>query len=146
MHTCLSLMNLLLIEFRAEIGFARTQEVFRTPGLFPGREDKAEDAAEIIERIRTDELIHVESLRLYLGEIRTLNLRTVDGSTILGEELIDPFWKQLTSWSIGEQPRLVATQSHENVLSLIQKHPDAEQITEEFEQLRDEGYQLPEAA
>jgi hypothetical protein len=58
------LMNLLLIEFRAEIGFANTQDVFRTPDLFAGRRPAAEQAAEIIERIRTDEEIHVRSLRL----------------------------------------------------------------------------------
>ena len=58
------LMNLLLIEFRAEIGFAITQNVFRTKDLFTDRRAAAEEAAEIIERIRTDEEIHVRSLRL----------------------------------------------------------------------------------
>ena len=43
------LMNLLLIEFRAEIGFASSQRVFRTTELFPGREDDSLEAAEIIE-------------------------------------------------------------------------------------------------
>jgi len=58
------LMNLLIIEFRAEIGFAATQETLRTPDLFADRRAGAEEAAEIVERIRADEEIHVESLRL----------------------------------------------------------------------------------
>jgi hypothetical protein len=64
-------MNLLIIEFRAEIGFANTQEILRFPDLFVGRRAEAEEAAEIVERIRLDEEIHVTSLRLYLGELRT---------------------------------------------------------------------------
>ena len=140
------LMNLTLIEFRAEIGFARTQRIFRTSGLFPEYEQNTDEAAEIIERIRTDELIHVESLRLYLGELRTLSLKTVHGQSIKGKELIDPFWQELTDWSVGEQPRLMATQAHENVMGLINEHPDSVKIMREFEQLRDEGYQLPKAA
>jgi hypothetical protein len=41
------LMNLLVIEFRAEIGFAATQELLRTPDLFVDRRAQAEEAAEI---------------------------------------------------------------------------------------------------
>ena len=140
------LMNLLLIEFRAEIGFAATQRIFRTDGLFGDREPGAKEGAEIIERIRTDELVHVESLRLYLGEIRSLTIKCVDGSTILGSELIDPFWSELTQWSVGEQPRRAASQSHENIVSMIAKLPDANRVESQFNELRDEGYDLPRAA
>lgn len=140
------LMNLLLIEFRAEIGFASSQEVFRTTDLFPEREDNALESAEIVERIRTDELIHVESLRLYLGELRTLTLRREDGGTIPGKEIIDRFWHDLVGWSVGDQPRLVATQSHTNISGMISEHPEALRVQSRFDELRDPGYLLEEAA
>lgn len=136
------LMNLLLIEFRAEIGFASSQRVFRTTDLFPGREEQALEAAEIIERIRTDELIHVESLRLYLGELRALTLRREDGGTIPGSEIVDPFWQNLVSWSVGEQPRLVATQTHASIAEMINESSDASSVRARFDELRDEGYEL----
>ena len=83
------LANLLIIEFRAELGFADTQQVMRTPDVFVDRRDDAELAAEIVGRIRTDEEIHVRSLNLYLGEMRSVDFRTVDGGTISGSEVID---------------------------------------------------------
>ncbi len=139
------LMNLLLIEFRAEIGFASSQRIFRTTELFPGREDQTLEAAEIIERIRTDELIHVESLRLYLGELRSLTLRREDGGTIPGHEIVDPFWDNLVGWSVGEQPRLVATQTHASIADMIDAQSDASTVRRRFDELRDEGYELAAA-
>lgn len=131
------LMNLLLIEFRAEIGFAQTQAILRTPDLFADRRAEAEEAAEIIERIRTDETIHVRSLRLYLGELRTLALRTVDGRTVSGAELIDRFWAGLVRWATVEQPRLAAESQYQGLVPQILAHPDGERLLAEFDRLSD---------
>jgi len=131
------LMNLLLIEFRAEIGFASTQQVFRTPDLFTEHRAAAEEAAEIIERIRTDEEIHVRSLRLYLGELRTLTLKTVDGGDLSGAVLIDRFWNGLIQWATVEQPRLAAALQHELIKGRILAHPRGESILREFDALSD---------
>ncbi len=139
------LMNLLLIEFRAEIGFASAQQIFRTTRLFPGREQQALEAAEIIECIRTDELIHVESLRLYLGELRSVTLRGKDGDTIPGYEIIDPFWHDLVEWSVGEQPRLASTQTHGTIVRMINERPASENIKRQFDELRDTGYEVEAA-
>ena len=126
------LMNLLIIEFRAEIGFALTQQVFRTDGLFPGKEREAEEGAEIIERIRTDERIHVTSLRLYLGELRQVDFRTVDGGTISGAVLIDRMWDDLVHWATVTQPVLAARQQHEAIEARLE--PD---LVPEFRALSD---------
>jgi hypothetical protein len=131
------LMNLLLIEFRAEIGFAATQNVMRTPDLFADRRPQAELAAEIIERIRTDEQIHVESLRLYLGELREATLRTVDGGTIRGRVLIDRFWQGLIEWATVEQPKLAARQQYEMIKERILQHANGKRILEKFDALAD---------
>lgn len=129
------LMNLLIIEFRAEIGFALAQDLFRTPGLFPEREAEAELAADMIERIRTDELVHVSSLRLYLGELRSVHLRTVDGGEIAGATLIDRMWDGLVHWATVEQPRLMAPQFRREIDDLVAGHPEAERVLAEFDRL-----------
>ncbi|MEZ5559120.1 MAG: hypothetical protein R3E86_11360 [Pseudomonadales bacterium] len=139
------LMNLLLIEFRAEIGFANTQEILRTPDLFVDRRAGAEEAAEIVERIRTDEEIHVRSLRLYLGELRELTFRTVDGGTVKGAELIDRFWDGLVRWATVEQPRLAAMTQYEALKPQILAHPDGKRILAEFDRLCDPDLQAASA-
>ena len=139
------LMNLLLIEFRAEIGFANSQATFRTPGLFGERAPDALEAAEIIERIRTDEEIHVESLRLYLGELRSLTLKTVDGGTIPGAEIVDRFWTGLLHWATVEQPRLAAERQHAGLAEEILAHEDGARILAGFNALADPGYRFSDS-
>lgn len=131
------LMNLLIIEFRAEIGFATAQDLFRTPGAFPGRDAQAAEAAEIIEHIRTDELVHVTSLRLYLGELRAVRLVTVDGGSAAGAEIVDRLWDGLAHWATVEQPALVAARQRADLAAMILEHPDGERILAESDRLAD---------
>jgi hypothetical protein len=127
------LANLLLIEFRAELGFSETQAVLRTPDLWGERADAAEEAAEIIGRIRTDEEIHVSSLRLYLGEIRSCTFRTVDGGTIAGAEVIDRFWDDLVKWAVVDKPALEADQQRRMLEERIRRHPESDRVLAEFD-------------
>lgn len=131
------LMNLLLIEFRAEIGFAGTQKALRNERLFTDRRAEAEAAADLVGRIREDELIHVESLRLYLGELRELTLKTVDGGTISGREVIDRFWDGLVRWATVDQPAIAAENAYENLQPIILAHPEGERILAEFDAISD---------
>jgi hypothetical protein len=127
------LANLLLIEFRAELGFSETQAVLRTPDLWGERAGQAEEAAEIIGRIRIDEEIHVSSLRLYLGEIRSCTFRTVDGGTIGGAEVIDRFWDDLVKWAVVDKPALEADQQRRVLEERIRQHPEADRVLGEFD-------------
>ena len=127
------LANLLLIEFRAELGFSETQAVLRTPDLWGDRTEPAAEAAEIIGRIRTDEEIHVESLRLYLGEIRSCTFRTVDGGTIGGAEVIDRFWNDLVRWAVVDKPGLEADQQRTMLEERIRAHVEADRVLAEFD-------------
>ncbi len=131
------LMNLLIIEFRAEIGFAITQQILRTAELFTERRDQAEQAAEIVDRIRADEEIHVRSLRLYLGELRALKIRTLDGGAIAGKDLIDRFWTGLVRWATVEQPFLAAREQQQILEPVILAHPYGRRILDEFNALSD---------
>ncbi len=125
--------NVLIIEFRAEIGFAETQEILRTPGLFGERADDALLAAEIVGRIRTDEEIHVRSLNLYLGELQSVTVRTLDGGTVSGAELVDRFWDGMVRWATIDKPRLDAERTRERLAERMLGEPDGERILAEFE-------------
>jgi hypothetical protein len=127
------LANLLVIEFRAEIGFAETQTILRSPDVFTDRRAEAEVAAEIVERIRTDERIHVRSLNLYLGELRHLHLRTNDGGQVPGHVLIDRFWNGLVHWATVEQPRLVAADTRQRMYERIARESEGEAIRAAFD-------------
>ncbi len=129
------LLNLLMIEFRAELGFAFSQQLFRDPELFSDRRAEAEEAAELIGRIRRDEEIHVSSLRLYLGELKSLTFRKSDGERIPGAEVIDPSWRAIVQWATVEQPKLVAERERKSFKARILAHPDGQRILERFDQL-----------
>lgn len=134
------LLNLLLIEFRAERGFSMTEALLMDSDLF--REDRpaAERAAEIVRRIRRDEAIHVRSLRLVLGEIRHAHFHTLDGSTIAGHEIVDEFWAEICQWATVEQPKLVAEQQRAIYRERIGAHPEAQRIQAAFDALEDDGW------
>jgi hypothetical protein len=136
------LANLLLIELRAERVFTSTERLLLDPELFRDRRAQALHAAEIVDRIRQDESIHVSSLRLYLGEIRHLTFRTPSGGAVPGHEIVDDFWRAICHWATVEQPRLDAAQQREIFRERIAVHPQAERVQREFDALEeraDEG-------
>jgi len=130
------LLNLLMIEFRAERGFQTTERLLRDPELFPERRAEAEHAAEIVERIRTDEEIHVHSLRLYLGELRQATFRTANGRRS-GREIVDTLWEGIAKWATIEQPPLAAAQQRQVLLARIAAHPEAERVKRRFLELEE---------
>ncbi|MEE2674954.1 MAG: hypothetical protein VX466_14220 [Myxococcota bacterium] len=136
-QTIMFLLNLLLIEFRAEIGFSFTELMLRDPDLFLDNREKAEEAADVVDRIRKDEEIHVRSLRLYLGELRSVTFKTVSGGRKPGHEIIDAAWKRIVHWATVEQPKLAAVESRKMLSERILKHPDGERILEKFLALED---------
>lgn len=138
-RTVYFLLNLLLIEFRAERGFAMTETLLRDPELFRERREEAEHAADIVDRIRKDEEIHVTSLRLYLGELRNVNFKTIDGKTIPGCQLVDPLWDEIVHWAIVEQPLLQAEQQRKMMSERILSHPDGERILADFNALEEQA-------
>ncbi len=126
------LANLLIIEFRAELGFAEAQEILRSPDVFVDNRVEAELAAEIIERIRTDELIHVRSLCVYLGELQSVHFRTADDATVSGRELFGRFWDGMVEWATVEQPRLNAERVRQHLDDYVATHPEAARVRAEI--------------
>lgn len=129
------LLNLLLIEFRAEIGFSSTERILRDPDLFTDRRLQAEEAAEVVNRIRMDEEIHVRSLQLYLGELRNLEFETLGGGRKPGDAIIDPAWERVRHWATAEAPKLQAEQSRQLLTRRILASSDGKRILERFDAL-----------
>jgi hypothetical protein len=131
------LCNLLMIELRAERIFTTTETLLRDPELFTDRRAEALHGAEIVNRIRTDEAIHVTSLRLYLGELRCLAFRAKDGGTLAGHEVVDPLWRGVVQWATQEQPKLAAEQQRKILAERIAAHPQAARVQAEFDALEE---------
>lgn len=94
----LMLMNVLMIEIRAERFFSFCMQVMRAPELFRDRRAEAERAAILVERIRQDEAIHVAYLQTAVSELRSFTFRTPEGARVQGKAFIDPIWEGMVHW------------------------------------------------
>ena len=133
------LLNLLMIEFRAELGFQLTETLLRDPELFRERRENASRAATLVARIRQDEEVHVHSLRLVLGELRALHLRMPSGERVPAARVVDALWAGIVRWATVDQPRLAAQQQRKLLESRILAHPEGPRILERFLALEEEA-------
>ncbi len=124
----LLLMNVLMIEVRAETTFSLTEQLLSDPELFADNRAGADAAIEMVKRIRQDEEIHVEYLRTVLSELGSLTFRTRPGDLRTGQEIIDPIWKVLVHWHTIENPKLARAQQREIVRARILAHAEGERI------------------
>ncbi|MGV8997939.1 MAG: hypothetical protein ACOH12_13415 [Parvibaculaceae bacterium] len=131
------LMNVLMIEVRAEAGFKFNCALLRDKATFTERRDAAELAATMIERIRTDEAIHVAYLQTTVSEMRSFTFKTVDGGTIAGKDLIDPVWEGMVKWHGVTQADLSREQSQKNIHERIGVLDNSAQVLKAFESADD---------
>jgi len=133
------LMNVLMIEIRAESFFGFCMRLFRDPTTFTDRRADAELAATLVERIRTDEAIHVAYLVTAVSELRSLTLRTEAGGQIAGKDVIDPAWAVMVDWHGREEREIAARRSRaaleEQVLAA--RGPAGRALLERFDALGD---------
>jgi hypothetical protein len=131
----LLLMNVLMIEIKAENFFAFCQAVMGDPANFQDRRKAAAHAAEIVERIRTDEAIHVAYLQTVISELRSFTIRTADGSTIPGKAIIDPVWDAMIDWHTVTQAEFGRTQSRDQILGRLKSKPNGTLLAAQFDSL-----------
>ncbi len=105
------LMNVLMIEVRAEAFFAHCCALLRDPDNFPDTRAGAERAAQMVERIREDEQIHVGYLQVVVSELRTFGFRTGEGAVVKGADFIDPVWARMVDWHGREERELSRARS-----------------------------------
>src|SRR5215469_1364474 len=137
----LLLMNVLMIEVKAESFFSFCQRIMRDPANFADRRPAANHAADVVERIRTDEAIHVAYLATVISELRTLTIKTVDGKTMSGAELIDPVWNQMIEWHAVTNAEFARNQSRDAITARLKSKPNGAALAATFDSL-----EFPQAA
>ncbi|HLI64749.1 MAG TPA: hypothetical protein VKU90_00165 [Caulobacteraceae bacterium] len=131
------LMNVLLIEIRAERGFEFNVNLMRDPEAFPDRREKAEQAAAIIDQIRQDEASHVAYLQLVISELRPLHFKTPDGS-VEGKTFIDPVWAKVVEWGAEKVPQTQREATRAQIAACIAAKPNAGALLASFDALGDQ--------
>ncbi|HEY1708230.1 MAG TPA: hypothetical protein VGG10_08180 [Rhizomicrobium sp.] len=131
----LLLMNVLMIEVKAESFFSFCQAVMCDPDNFRDRREAAKYAAEIVERIRTDEAVHVAYLATVISELRSFTIRTVDGAIVAGASIIDPVWDQMIEWHSVTNANFQHDQSRDNIHQRLKKQPNGPALAAHFDSL-----------
>ncbi|HEY5105284.1 MAG TPA: hypothetical protein VII73_00785 [Caulobacteraceae bacterium] len=108
------LMNVLMIEIRAESFFALCVRLFRDGELFTDRRAEADTAATMVERIRTDEAVHVGYLQVVISELRSF-IWKIAGGEIPGAAIIDPVWARMVEWHGKTEREIARARSRANV-------------------------------
>jgi len=131
------LMNVLLIEIRAERGFEFNVNLMRDPEAFPDRREKALQAAAIVDQIRQDEASHVAYLQLFISELRTLHFKSPNGP-IEGKTFIDPVWAKIVAYGADEVPRLQRQTTRQLIEASLKGCANAAKLMRDFDALADQ--------
>jgi len=129
------LMNLLMIEVRAERAFDFYESVIASPETFPDRLREAEHAIALVDRIRRDESVHVAWLQAAISEFRSFTIKTVDGVEVPGSEILDPVWQKMVHWHAVEMHETQRPMDIANMKELLLKLENGDAIYKAFESL-----------
>ena len=89
----------------------------------------------MVSYIRTDENPHVEYLRTALTEIRTRQLRTLDGGTVAGREVVDGLMHRMLHTLTTERPRQQRADIRESLSEAMGAAHQPARLLEEFDSL-----------
>lgn len=131
----LLLMNVLMIEVRAEHFFRFCTDVMRDPSNFRDRRDLALHAAELVDRIRQDEAPHVGYLTVVISELRSFTFRSVDGGTVKGAMLIDPIWRGMVEWHSVANADFQREQARQALHTMLATKPNSAELIRAFDLL-----------
>jgi hypothetical protein len=129
------LMNVLMIEIRAENFFNFCTTVMRDPANFRDRRDVALHAADLVDRIRQDEAPHVGYLTVVISELRSFTFKTVDGGTIKGSAFIDPIWRGMVQWHSVTNVEWDREQTRKEFEAMLRGKPGGEKLIAQFNSL-----------
>jgi len=127
------LMNLLMIEVRAERAFDFYERVIGSDGIFADKRKEAAHAVQLVNRIRQDESVHVAWLRTAISEFRHATVRTVDGQQLKGSEIVDPVWEKMVHWHAVEMHEANRENNRAELKRKILAAPNGAKVIEEFE-------------
>ena len=127
------LMNLLMIEVRAERAFDFYEKVIASEKTFTDKQIESKHAVELVNRIRQDESVHVAWLRVAISEFRNSTVITLDGSEVMGSELLDPVWAQMVQWHGVDMHRANYDRLRADLKEKILAVENGEKIFEKFD-------------
>jgi hypothetical protein len=131
----LLLMNVLMIEVRAENFFSFCTRIMRDPANFRDRREAAMHAADLVDRIRQDEAPHVGYLTDVISELRSLTIKTVDGRRVSGAEIIDPVWRGMVQWHAVTNMDFDRKVTHDEIADMLTKRPNGVELLRRFDEL-----------
>jgi len=131
----LLLMNILMIEIRAEPFFDLVSSLATSSGLFTDRRDAAEQAGVLVERIRQDEAIHVAYLRTVVSELRSFTFKLADGTLTEGSTFIDPVWRGMIEWHTNTRYHCDREQARRAIVEQLSRGHDSRMTLREFDDL-----------
>ncbi len=131
----LLLMNVLMIEVRAEKFFNFCTAVMRDPSNFRDRRDVAMHAADLVDRIRQDEAPHVGYLTAVVSELRSFTFKADGGQRVKGASFIDPVWRGMVHWHSVANIDWERAQTRKEFETMFRARPDGEALIRHFESL-----------
>lgn len=131
----LLLMNILMIEVRAEKFFRFCTHVMRDPENFRDRREAAVHAATLVDRIRQDEAPHVGYLTVAISELRGCTFQTVDGATARGRDLIDPVWRGMVQWHAVANTEHARHTARAAILNALRQKTNGKDLERDFNAL-----------
>jgi len=131
----LLLMNVLMIEVRAENFFNFCTAVMRDPRNFRDRREVALHAADLVDRIRQDEASHVGYLVVMISELRNFTFQTADGTCVKGADFIDPVWRGMVQWHAITNVDWERRRQQDKFEALFHPRPDGEALARRFRTL-----------
>lgn len=131
----LLLMNVLMIEVRAENFFSFCTQIMRDPGNFRDRREGALHAADLVDRIRQDEASHVGYLTVAISELRNFTFMAAGGGTVSGADFIDPIWTGMVQWHTVANPDFDRKQTREKIAKLLGTRGNGEVLMHRFDTL-----------
>lgn len=123
--------NVLIVEIFAEEVFRWGKQVLANPEISA----EPERAAAMVGYIQCDENPHVEYLRVALSEIANRTVRTVDGKTVPGRDLIHGTLHSMLSMMIRQRPADQREQARESLAESLKDAANPKALQEEFESL-----------
>ncbi|MCB1644787.1 MAG: hypothetical protein KDI36_05005 [Pseudomonadales bacterium] len=129
------LMNLLMIEVRAERAFDFYERVISHPDTFVDRAKEADHAVALVNRIRQDESVHVAWLRAAISEFRECTVKTVDGERVKGATIVDPVWAAMVHWHAVEMHEVNRENEVANLKAKILATPQGARVIEAFNEM-----------
>ncbi|HTQ15020.1 MAG TPA: hypothetical protein VMH86_14180 [Rhizomicrobium sp.] len=130
----LLLMNVLMIEVRAEKFFNFCTAVMRDPRNFRDRRAVADHAADLVDRIRQDEAPHVGYLTAVVSELRSFAFKAA-GGPVKGATFIDPVWRGMVHWHSVTSLDYDREQTRKSFEAMLRARPDGAALVRQFENL-----------